>query len=123
MRTRAVLIVAALAVAGCGGGENEPRSAARSVPERAQIDPNKDPHAITCADLSDKEASATVSRRAQVALAADARVKNMSPLRVGQSIFFAMTELCKGADESYTPATDAVRAVRQGKYIADLGAP
>jgi hypothetical protein len=47
----------------------------------------------------------------------------MSQLRVAQSIFFAMTELCKDADAGYKPAADAVRAVEQGKYIADLEAP
>ena len=47
----------------------------------------------------------------------------MSQLRVAQSIFFAMTELCKDAEESYTPAADAVKAVERGEYIADLSAP
>ena len=40
-----------------------------------------------------------------------------------QSVFFAMTELCKGRKGSYQPASAAVRALQQGKYRADLGAP
>jgi hypothetical protein len=34
-----------------------------------------------------------------------------------------MTEVCKGRSAYYEPATAAVRAVRQGKYRADLGTP
>lgn len=44
-------------------------------------------------------------------------------LASAQSLFFAMTELCKGRPASYEPAKAAVRAVRQGKYRADLGTP
>jgi hypothetical protein len=125
MRARVLLVGAALAVAasGCGGTETKPSTAPPETARATQIDPDKDPHTLTCGDLADKVGSAAVSRRAQYALAQEARVEDMSRLRVAQSIFFAMTELCEGADESYTPAADAVRAVQQGKYIADLGAP
>ena len=125
MRRCIALIVAALALAacGCGSAEDEPSAARAATPERAQLDRDKAPRELTCGDLADKQASAAVTRRAQFALAEDANVKDMSRLRVAQSIFFAMTELCKGADAGYRPAADAVRAVEQGKYIADLGAP
>jgi len=125
MRPQAVLVAAALAFAaiGCGNDTSEP-STPRSVSAAgARLDPNKDPHNITCGDLADKVASGALSRRAQFALAAEARVKDMSRLRVAQSIFFGMTELCKGAELSYTPAADAVRGVERGNYIADLDAP
>lgn len=118
--------IAALWASGCGGSaDDEPAAAAAKATPAAveRIDPDKDPHAITCGDLANKEASAELSRRAQFALAGEARVRDMSQLRVAQSIFFAMTELCKSHDESYTPAADAVKAVERGEYVADLNAP
>lgn len=127
MRPCTALILGALALApaACGSEsvEDGPAAAPAATPERAQIDPDKAPHALTCGDLADKEASASVGRRVQFALAAEANVEGMSPLRVAQSIFFAMTELCEGADAGYKPAADAVRAVEQGKFVADLASP
>ena len=126
MRPCTALVIAALALAvpACGSDPAEDRSsAAAATPERVEIDQDKAPRALTCGDLADKQASAAVTRRAQFALAAEANVKDMSRLRVAQSIFFAMTELCKGADAGYKPAAAALRAVEQGKYIADLASP
>ena len=112
-------IVAAALAAGCGS-DGAP---AKATATAARIDPTKDPHTITCGDLANKEASAALSRRAGFTLAEDASVRDMSRLRAAQSIFFAMTELCKSHDASYTPAADAVKAVENGEYIADLEAP
>ena len=127
MRPCTAVIIAALALApaACGSepAEDGASVARAATPERAEIDQDKAPRMLTCGDLADKQASAAVGRRAQFALAAGANVKGMSRLRVAQSIFFAMTELCKGADASYKPATDAVRAVERGKYVADLASP
>ena len=125
---RAVLLVSgtlAIVTAGCGGDdvEQEPARASPAATQVATVDADKDPREITCGDLADKAGSADLSRRAQVALAAEAKIPDMSPLRAGQSIFFAMTELCKGAEAGYTPGSDAVKAVKRGEYIADLGAP
>jgi hypothetical protein len=118
-------LIAVVLAAGCGGSDDEPAAAAAKATPAAveRIDPDKDPHAVTCGDLADKEASAELSRRAQFALAEEAKVRDMSRLRVAQSIFFAMTELCKRHDESYTPAAAAVKAVERGEYVADLSAP
>src|SRR5215213_8774972 len=125
MRGCIALVIAALTLAACGSepADDGPAAARAATPEQTQIDQDKAPRQLTCGDLADKQASAAVGRRAQFALAAEADVKDMSPLRVAQSIFFAMTELCKGADPSYKPATDAVRAVERGKYVADLASP
>jgi len=127
MRPCVALIVAALALApaACGSepAEDAPSAARAATPERPEIDKDKAPRALTCGDLADKQASAAVTRRAQFALAAQANVKDMSRLRVAQSIFFAMTELCKDADAGYKPAAAAVRAVERGRYVADLEAP
>jgi hypothetical protein len=40
-----------------------------------------------------------------------------------QSIFYAITELCKGSPGSNAPAEDAIAAVRSGELRADLGTP
>jgi hypothetical protein len=73
--------------------------------------------------MADPAASATLTRRATVALARKAKIPDLSELRATQSIFFAMTELCKQNGQDYRPARDAVAAVKRGKYRADLGVP
>jgi hypothetical protein len=45
------------------------------------------------------------------------RVEEMTGNRVGRSIYWAITDICKGRPGSYAPARDAVAAVRQGKYL------
>jgi hypothetical protein len=45
------------------------------------------------------------------------RVKAMTENRVGRSIYWAMTEVCRGKDAAFTPGEQAVEAVRQGRYL------
>ena len=59
----------------------------------------------------------------QYALADDAKIPGLNRLRASQSIYFAITELCKGKPGSYKPARPAIAGVRSGEYLADLGAP
>ena len=40
-----------------------------------------------------------------------------------QSIFFAITEVCKGKPGSYKPARPAIAGVRSGEFVADLESP
>ena len=47
----------------------------------------------------------------------------LNRLRASQSIFFAITELCKGKPASYRPARPAISGVRSGEFVADLSAP
>jgi hypothetical protein len=119
----ALLACAALAV-GCGEDEpaSEPATKQVSLAERhAQLE--KNPYDLRCADIRDKVASADITRRVQYALADDAQIPGLNRLQASQSIFFAITELCKSKPGSYQPATDAIAGVRGGKYRADLGAP
>jgi hypothetical protein len=110
----------ALTAAGCDGGE-EPGDRKVSLVERqAQLD--RDPYAITCGDIEDKVASTRLSKRVQYALADDAKIPGFNRLGAGQSIFFAMTELCKGKPGSYKPANAAIEGVRRGEFRADVGA-
>jgi hypothetical protein len=41
----------------------------------------------------------------------------MTENRVGRSIYWAMTDVCKDREASFEPGRDAVEAVRQGKYL------
>lgn len=122
----AALLGCAAFAAGCGGdepaSESEPKSKAVSLVQRhAQLE--KDPYALRCADIRDKVASARITRVVQYALADDAKIKGLNPLQSSQSIFYAITELCKSKPGSYQPADDAIAAVRSGELRADLGTP
>jgi hypothetical protein len=133
MRKRSTLIAltacAALA-AGCGDEASDQGSASSSTREsnevslaqrHAQLE--KDPYALRCSDIRDKVASADITRRVQYALADDARIRGLTRLQSSQSIFYAITELCKAKPGSYQPSNDAIAAVRSGELRADLGTP
>jgi len=130
MRTSAIFAALALSAAfatGCGEDAPEERQAAAKAPavpvaeRQAQLD--EDPYDLRCADLADKVASARMTRRVQYALADDAKIPGLDRLRASQSIFFAITEVCKGKPGSYKPARAAVSGVRAGDYLADLSRP
>jgi hypothetical protein len=117
------LAVSAVLLAACGGGEDETptKAEAQQLASAAAID--SDPYAIACGHVRDQQKWADVTRRATVAIADRAQIAGLNRLQATQSVFFAMTELCKGSPASYVPARSAVQAIRQGKYRADLGAP
>jgi hypothetical protein len=117
------LIVFAALLAACGGGDEEAR-AERQAPKLASaavID--GDPYAIACGHVRDQQKWADVTRRATVAIAGREQIPRLNDLQATQSIFYAMTELCKQRPTSFEPTEAAVRAVRAGKYLAELGAP
>jgi hypothetical protein len=115
-----ILLVLAFVAAGCGEDEQ-----ARYTPEpehAAEVERN--PYALTCGDIATQSTSSTSQRLVigvEYALADEpalrARVDAMTENRVGRSIFWAMTEICKGKDATFTPGEQAVEAVRQGKYL------
>jgi hypothetical protein len=113
------LVIVAAVVAGCGGGD-DPR--ASLADHQAEVDRN--PYALTCGDLARQPDNSTNQRlviHAEFALA-DApalrkRVDDMTSNRVGRSIYWALTEICKDRPDSYKPADAAVQAVREGKYL------
>lgn len=128
MRTSAILtglVLCAAGAAGCGGEPADERAAkdpaAAIAARQAQLE--QDPYDLRCADLADKVASAEMTRRVQYALADDAKIPGLSRLRASQSIFFAITEICKEQPGSYMPARPAIAGVRSGEFVADLGAP
>jgi hypothetical protein len=115
--------VCAALLAACGSSDEEAR-AERKAPKLASAAAVEgDPHAIACGHVRDQQKWAYVTRRATVALANGERIPGLSTLQATQSIFYAMTEVCKGRPASFEPAQSALRGVRSGTYRADLGTP
>jgi hypothetical protein len=111
MRRLLALVVTTVLVAGCGGDQERPQAEMTLEKRIAQID--ADPYALTCGDQAK---SARVGKRAHFGLADDAHVTDITRLRVAQSIFYAVTEICKGKPASYHPGKEAVEGVRSRKY-------
>jgi hypothetical protein len=129
MRTAVIfltgLVLSAAVATGCGEDASEERTAKApsvNLAER-QAELDQDPYDLRCADLADKVASAGLTRRVQYALADDAQIPGLNRLRGSQSIFFAITEICKGKPGSYKPARPAIAGVRSGEFVADLESP
>ena len=119
-------LTAAAAAAGCGDQEPEQeRPQVTGTPEpthAAQVE--RDPYALTCDDLArqpEHPESQKLVIRAEFALAQEPvlrkRVREMTLNRAGRSVYFALTELCKGREASFTPARQAVEAVRDGRFL------
>jgi hypothetical protein len=130
MRTRQLFVAlaaSAAVAAGCGGDEpagegtadaSKQNSTASLAKRHAQLE--RDPYALRCRDTRDKLASADITRIVQYALADEAQIRGLNRLQASQSIFFAITELCKAKPDSYQPANDAIAGVRSGEFRAQL---
>jgi hypothetical protein len=119
------LVLGAAIATGCGEEEGAAVKAPDPVIDIAerQAQLEQDPYDLRCEDLADKVASARMTRIVQYALADDAKIPGLNRLRASQSIYFAITELCKGQPASYKPARPAIAGVRSGEYVADLESP
>jgi hypothetical protein len=118
-----VVIICAALVAACGGSDEDAR-AERKIPKLASaavID--GDPYAIACGHVRDQQKWAGPTRRATVAIAQREQLPKLNDLQATQTIFYALTEVCKGRAATFEPVETAMRAVRAGKYRADLGTP
>lgn len=117
------LAAASASVAGCG--DDERRVAGAPELEHAR-EVARNPYALTCRDLATQSHpdGARLVIKVQVALAREPslrkRVAEQTLQRASQSVFFALTEVCKGRDPSFRPARLAVEGVRRGKYRAEL---
>jgi hypothetical protein len=117
----ALLVVVAVA-AGCGD-EESPRERYNPDPAHA-AEVARDPYRLTCGDIAEQSKSPRSQElviEAEFALA-DApalrpRVREMTENRVGRSIYWAMTDICKGRDASFAPGRAAVEAVRRGQFL------
>ena len=123
------LVVGAGLLSACGGDDDD----AAPTPQRVSGTPDpaharavaRDPYKVTCRDLSRQTLhpeSAKLVIQAEFDLAKDPllreQVAKETRNRIGRSVYYALTELCKGAKPSYEPGRDAVEAVSQGKYLA-----
>ena len=127
------LVAAAGLVAACGDDDETSatiqRVAGTPDPQHAR-EVARDPYKVTCRDLARQTLhpeSAKLVIRAEFALAEDPLLKPLvakeTRNRVGRSVYYALTELCKGAKPSYEPGRDAVKAVSEGKYLAARNRP
>ena len=116
---RLVVVVAVVLVAGCGESK---RPVISETEHHAAV--ARDPYALTCRDLARQPLNSENQRlviNAEFALAEDPalrkRVAAMTENRVGRSVYWALTELCKDRPGTYQPARAAVAAVRDGEYL------
>ena len=123
------LIALSGVAAGCGEDEAEPSVSGSPDPNHAK-EVERNPYAVTCGDLARQTRhpdSARLVIHAEFALAqVPALRKQVAKLtlnRAGRSVYYGLTEVCKGRDASFKPARLAVEGVRQGKYRAALNRP
>jgi uncharacterized lipoprotein YajG len=119
----AILAASAVLLAACGHEDEEARAQPKAPPLASARLIDADPYAIACGHVRDQQQWADVTRRATVAIADRERIPKLNRLQATQSLFYAMTEVCKGRLRSFEPAGPAVRAVRAGTYRADLATP
>jgi hypothetical protein len=118
-----VLCFTALAAAGSCGEEQRRRGTLDSDHVK---EVGRNPYSLTCGDLARQShpEGARLVIRAQAALtqqpALKKRVTEQGLQRVNQSVYLALTEVCKRRDPSFKPARLAVERVRSGTYRSDL---
>jgi hypothetical protein len=124
------VLAAFFALAGCGEDEQEQRI------ERGEPDPEhvkevaRNPYLVTCADLAAQPRSPEASRlviQAEFALAQDPALRKVVARetlnRTGRSVYYGLTEVCKGRPPSFEPAELAVQGVLDGTYRAARNRP
>ena len=134
MRRLTITVVAAFfALSGCD--EDEPdevgRRIARGEPDPAHVrEVARDPYLVTCADLAAQPKSPESSRlviQAEFALAQVPELRDVVAKetlnRTGRSVYYGLTEECKGRPPSFEPAKPAVAGVLSGKYRAARNRP
>jgi hypothetical protein len=134
VRRLAIPVLAAFfALAGCGdddSGERDQRIA-RGEPDPQHVrEVARNPYLVTCADLAAQPRSPEASRlviQAEFALAQVPELRRVVAKetlnRTGRSVYYGLTEECKGRRPSFEPAEAAVAGVLSGKYRAARNRP
>ena len=134
MRRLVIPVLAAFfALAGCGGDEQDgvEQRVARGEPDPEHVrEVARDPYLVTCADLAAQPRSPEASRlviQAEFALAQVPELRGVVAKetlnRTGRSVYYGLTEECKGRPPSFEPAKPAVAGVLSGKYRAARNRP
>jgi hypothetical protein len=134
VRCLAIPVVAALfALAGCGEDESDEvgeRIARGEPPPEHVREVARNPYLVTCADLAAQPRSPEASRlviQAEFALAQVPELRRVVAKetlnRTGRSVYYGLTEECKGRPPSFEPAKAAVAGVLSGKYRAARNRP
>ena len=126
---QALAVAAGLAIAAMGCGRDEQAPAPGFDRQHAR-DVDRDPYLLTCGDLALQSTGQDAARlviRAEFALAQvpelRERVEELTLNRTGRSVYYALTEVCKGRGEAFRPAKLAVEGVREGRYVAARNRP
>jgi hypothetical protein len=129
VRGALVLLGLAALAAGCGSEDEPDRESGLPPPGHAR-EVARDPYALTCGDLRRQPKTSTASRlviNAEFALAQVPELRQVARKetlnRTGRSVYYALTEICKGRPPGFEPARLAVEAVREGKYRAARNRP
>lgn len=120
----AIGLAACVLAAGCGSDEEQaPSVSGRPDPKHVR-EVASDPYTLTCGDIAGQHEHPDGEKMVigvEFALAREPELKRhvarMTENRVGRSVYWALTEVCKGKDSSFEPGRLAVAAVQQGKYL------
>jgi hypothetical protein len=126
-----VFVLLALATA-CGDDDDngqERRIAGTPDPAHGR-EVERNPFALTCADLARQTRhpeSAKLVIRAEFALAQVPELRKVvaeeTLNRTGRSVYYGLTQECKGRAPSFKPARPAIQGVLDGKYLAARNRP
>ena len=133
-RRAVVLALGAMAVstagAGCGDEEDEPRRIAGTPDPVHAREVERNPYAVTCRDLARQPLhpeSQKLVIRAEFALAQEPAlrplIRRLTLNRVGRSVYYGLSEECKGREPSFEPARPAIEGVLDGTYRAARNRP
>lgn len=109
----AALGATAVLLGACGEDEGKAPAEPKLAPASAI---EGDPYAITCGHVRDQQQWAHVTRQATFAIADRERFRNLNRLTASQSVYYALTEVCKGKPVTFEPARAATEGVRDGTF-------
>jgi hypothetical protein len=132
MRWCGLLLIGLAIAAGCGDDDSDDQSERVSGtpdPTHAQK-VEQDPYELTCRDLARQTLhpeSAKLVIRTEFALAQVPELERVVARetlnRTGRSVYFGLTEECKGRPPSFKPAKPAIAGVLDGTYLAARNRP